>query len=103
MQYNHDSNAVTLGLNSMTMNEISLEDRDQSYHSHSGPSNRPANPGYCADSDCNRGEPSTSRQSNMNPYMLNPLPVYESIDGDLHARVRDAGAQFGRNGHGTTE
>jgi hypothetical protein len=34
----------------------------------------------------------------MNPYMVNPLPVYESIDDDLHARVQDAGAQFGRNG-----
>ena len=96
MQCNHN-------VNDNEVYEIPLEDRDQSYHSHSGPSNRPANPGYCADRDCNRGEPSTSRQSNMNPYMdmVNPLPVYESIDDDMHARVQDAGAQFGR--HGTRE
>jgi hypothetical protein len=60
-----------------------------------------AKPGYCADKDWKRGGPSTSRQSTMNHYEANPYPVYESIDGDLHARVHDA--QFGRNGYETRE
>ncbi|CAB4022042.1 Hypothetical predicted protein, partial [Paramuricea clavata] len=110
VHYNRHDNTVTVDSNPMY--EMSYEDRD----SHSGPSNPSvvekqkvcldpafANPGYC-DRDWKRGEASTSgtsRQSTMNQYTANPFPVYESIDGDLHARVHDA--QFGRNGYETTE
>ncbi|CAB4040608.1 Hypothetical predicted protein, partial [Paramuricea clavata] len=119
VHFNPGNNTVRLD----TTYETPVDDRNQSFWSHSGPyAMNPlenpcvvekrmkvcldpafANPAY-SNKDCMTGETSTSSQRTMNHYeTICPVGVYERIDDGLRGRVQDAGARLKRNGHETRE